>query len=193
MFSILLAYDFCRIRLWLACACHMLRIHGTWEGHRKRLTFYRGQRSGLDGELVACWKLREKKTMGKPFFFMAYQWLIMVYQGAYHGLSWFIRAYLGLSLWDIVSEIYCEILWMGVCSSFSHTHVFPSSSKLVSSAKVSVHSLTDLTAGLWTTLDHFFLNQRYSRCTDDYRHKYKQRSSLQNSPNINATALKTLV
>lgn len=104
MFSILLAYDFCRIRLWLACACHMLRIHGTWEGHRKRLTFYRGQRSGLDGELVACWKLREKKTMGKPFSF---SWLI-------NGLSWFIRAlimaYHGLS--GLILVYHCEILWV---------------------------------------------------------------------------------
>ena len=154
MFSILLAYDFCRIRLWLACDYHMLRIHGTWEGHRKRLTFYRGQRSGLDGELVARWKLREEKTMGKPFsFFMAYQWFIMVY----HCLSWLIMVYQGLS-WFIIVR-YCEwnileLPWMGVCSSFSHTHVFPSSSKLVSSARVSVHSLT---ADLWTTLDHFFL------------------------------------
>ena len=122
--------------------------------------------------------------------------LSMAYHGLSGRLSWLIMVYQGLS-WFIIVR-YCEwnILWdimNGVCSSFSHTHVFPSSSKLVSSAKVSVHSLTDLTAGLWTTLDHFFLNQRYSRCTDDYRHKYKQRSSLQNSPNINATALKTLV
>ena len=201
MFSIWLAYDFCGIRLWLACPYHMLPIHGTWEGHRKSPDF-------LPRPMLWSWRRTRRllkvegrenhgKTTGKPWenpshlswLIIGLSWFII----AYHGLSWFIRAYLGLSLWDIVSEIYCEILWMGVCSSFSHTHVFPSSSKLVSSAKVSVHSLTDLTAGLWTTLDHFFLNQRYSRCSDDYRHKYKQRSSLQNSPNINATALKTLV
>jgi hypothetical protein len=44
-------------------------------------------------------KIEGKENHGKTIlFFMAYQWLIMVYQGAYHGLSWFIRAYLGLSL-----------------------------------------------------------------------------------------------